>query len=168
MPDFSENDLLLNDISPYVYGTTRLGDEQIPLEERVQTAYTAMGAGVWFHTSHTYGNAREVLRAVFDQDHARIHKLIIKIGWNNKQARQTRRQDSFCDRNASEKRLIQALSFEVLHPQGTRRVSLRIEIDEQHAQSFIRQRAAKIYCGGCFSDTTLLVCDGNYFHTRAC
>jgi aryl-alcohol dehydrogenase-like predicted oxidoreductase len=75
--------MLLSDLSPYVYGTTRLGDDQIPFGERVKIARAAMDAGVWFHTSHTYGNALEILRAAFDQDRARIPKLIVKIGWDN-------------------------------------------------------------------------------------
>ena len=74
---------LLSDLSPYIYGTTRLGDAQIPFDERVKIARAAMDSGVWFHTSHTYGNALEVLRAAFDQDRARIPKLIVKIGWDN-------------------------------------------------------------------------------------
>jgi len=74
---------LLSDLSPYVYGTTRLGDEQIPFEQRVAVARAAMDAGVWFHTSHTYGNALQVLRAAFDQDRTRVPRLIVKIGWNS-------------------------------------------------------------------------------------
>jgi aryl-alcohol dehydrogenase-like predicted oxidoreductase len=73
----------LNDLSKYVYGTTRLGDDKIPFEERVRIARTAADAGVWFHTSHTYGNALQVLRAAFDQDRTRIPKLIVKIGWDS-------------------------------------------------------------------------------------
>ena len=41
-----------------------------------------MDSGVWFHTSHTYGNALEVLRTAFDQDRTKVPKLIVKIGWN--------------------------------------------------------------------------------------
>lgn len=74
---------LLTDLSPYVYGTTRLGDERIAFDKRVEMARMAMDAGVWFHTSHTYGNALEVLRAAFDQDRSRVPKLIVKIGWNS-------------------------------------------------------------------------------------
>lgn len=74
---------LLTDLSPYVYGTTRLGDEKIPFDERVNVARAALDAGVWFHTSHTYSNALEVLRTAFDQDRARVPKLIVKIGWSN-------------------------------------------------------------------------------------
>jgi hypothetical protein len=77
-PDKSQ---LLNDLPPYVYGTTRLGDQNIPFEERVRTARAAMEGTTWFHTSHTYGNALEVLRAAFDQDPTRIPRLIVKIGW---------------------------------------------------------------------------------------
>ena len=36
---------LLTDLSPYVYGTTRLGDDKIPFEERVRMARAAMDAG---------------------------------------------------------------------------------------------------------------------------
>jgi hypothetical protein len=72
---------LLTDLPPYVYGTTRLGDGNLPIEARVQTARAAMEGTTWFHTSHTYGNALEILRAAFDQDRARVPKLIVKIGW---------------------------------------------------------------------------------------
>lgn len=75
----SNTSRLLTDITPYVYGTTRLGDLQIPFDERVSVARMAMDAGVWFHTSHTYGNALEVLRVAFDQDRARAPKLIVKL-----------------------------------------------------------------------------------------
>jgi predicted aldo/keto reductase-like oxidoreductase len=70
---------LLADLPPYIYGTTRLGDDQIPFDDRVRMARAAMDAGIWFHTSHTYGNALEVLRAAFDQGRARVPKLIVKI-----------------------------------------------------------------------------------------
>jgi aryl-alcohol dehydrogenase-like predicted oxidoreductase len=73
----------LTDLSPHVYGTTRLGDDKIAFDERVKVARAAMDAGVWFHTSHTYGNALEVLRTAFDQDRNRVPKLIVKIGWNS-------------------------------------------------------------------------------------
>jgi len=73
---------LLRDLPPYIYGTTRLGDEKIPFEDRVAVARAAMQGTDWFHTSHTYGNALEVLRAAFDQDRTRTPKLIIKIGWS--------------------------------------------------------------------------------------
>jgi len=73
---------LLTDLPPYIYGTTRLGDEKTPFEERVKVARAAMDGVDWFHTSHTYGNALEVLRAAFDQDRTRVPKLIVKIGWD--------------------------------------------------------------------------------------
>jgi len=74
---------LLTDLSPYVYGTTRLGDGKIPFDERVKVARAAMEAGVWFHTSHTYGDALQVLRTAFDQDRNKVPKLIVKLGWSN-------------------------------------------------------------------------------------
>jgi hypothetical protein len=77
---FSEKSVLLTDITPYVYGTTRLGDEKIPFDERVEMAKAAIDTGVWLHTSHLYGNALEVLRKAFDIDRNKIPKLIVKLG----------------------------------------------------------------------------------------
>jgi aryl-alcohol dehydrogenase-like predicted oxidoreductase len=73
---------LLTDLPPYIYGTTRLGDEKIPFDERVNVARAAMQGVDWFHTSHTYGKALQVLRAAFDEDRTRVPKLIVKIGWS--------------------------------------------------------------------------------------
>ena len=74
---------MLTDLSPFIYGTTRLGDDQIPFDDRVKIANAAMKEGVWFHTSHTYDNALDVLGTAFNQDRAKIPKLIIKIGWDS-------------------------------------------------------------------------------------
>lgn len=85
MPDQGPADKsqLLADLSPYVYGTTRLGDQKIPFDDRVSTARAAMQGVSWFHTSHTYGNALEVLWTAFDQDRRRVPRLIVKIGWQS-------------------------------------------------------------------------------------
>jgi predicted aldo/keto reductase-like oxidoreductase len=72
----------LTDLSKYVYGTTRLGDAKIPFADRVKIARSAMNAGIWFHTSHQYGNALEVLRAAFDEDRKHVPKMFFKIGWS--------------------------------------------------------------------------------------
>jgi hypothetical protein len=83
MTDFPAADAaLLTDLSPYVYGTGRLGDTKFAFEERVRVARAAMDAGVWFHTSHTYGETLSVLRAAFDQARHQVPKLIVKIGWS--------------------------------------------------------------------------------------
>lgn len=84
-PQSSDKSQLLIDLSPYIYGTTRLGDEKIPFEDRVKVARAAMEGVDWFHTSHTYGNALQVLRAAFDAevDRMRVPKLIVKIGWKS-------------------------------------------------------------------------------------
>jgi predicted aldo/keto reductase-like oxidoreductase len=74
---------MLTDISPYVYGTTRLGDDKIAFNERVKMARAAMESGIWFHTSHAYGDALKVLRTAFDKGRNKVPKLIVKIGWNN-------------------------------------------------------------------------------------
>jgi len=74
---------MLTDISPYIYGTTRLGDDKIAFADRVKMAHVAMGSGVWFHTSHAYGDALKALRTAFDEDRNKVPKLIVKIGWNN-------------------------------------------------------------------------------------
>jgi aryl-alcohol dehydrogenase-like predicted oxidoreductase len=73
----------LSGIGKFTYGTTRLGDETIAFANRVDIAREAMRAGVWFHTSHTYGNALQVLRAAFDEDRAHVPPAIFKIGWDS-------------------------------------------------------------------------------------
>jgi predicted aldo/keto reductase-like oxidoreductase len=80
---FSEKSVLLTDMTPFVYGTTRLGDDKIPFDDRVEMARAAMDTGVWFHTSRWYGNALDVLRKAFDYDRLKIPKLIIKLGGDN-------------------------------------------------------------------------------------
>jgi hypothetical protein len=70
---------LLTDLSPYIYGTARLGDDSILFADRVATARTAMNAKVWFHASNQYGSAHQVLRTAFDEDRARVPKLIVKL-----------------------------------------------------------------------------------------
>ncbi|HEX5837133.1 MAG TPA: aldo/keto reductase [Anaerolineales bacterium] len=75
---------LLTDLPPYIYGTTRLGDGKIPFEDRVRTARAAMEGTSWFHTSDSYGNALDVLRAAFDQERTLVPNLIVKIGWNHR------------------------------------------------------------------------------------
>ena len=71
---------LLSDLPPYIYGTTRLGDDRIPFDERVKMAHVAMESGVWFHTSNQYNDALQVLRAAFDAERTKVPNLIIKIG----------------------------------------------------------------------------------------
>jgi predicted aldo/keto reductase-like oxidoreductase len=73
----------LTDLSRFIYGTTRLGDGKIPFADRVNIAHEAIDAGVWFHTSHQYGDALKVLRAAFDADRKRIPRMIVKIGWSS-------------------------------------------------------------------------------------
>ena len=70
----------LSDVSPYVYGTTRLGHQDTPRTQRVNMASTAMDADVWFHTSQQYDDALEVLSEAFDRDRSKTPRLIVKIG----------------------------------------------------------------------------------------
>jgi aryl-alcohol dehydrogenase-like predicted oxidoreductase len=76
------NNSALSGITPFVYGTTRLGDDKIPRADRLKVAHAAMEAGVWFHTSRMYGDALEVLGEAFASEPAKIPRLIIKIGWD--------------------------------------------------------------------------------------
>jgi predicted aldo/keto reductase-like oxidoreductase len=73
----------LKNITPYIYGTTRLGDSSIPRAERIKVAHAAMNAGVWFHTARMYGDALEILAEAFAEEPTKVPKLIIKIGWEN-------------------------------------------------------------------------------------
>lgn len=73
----------LNGITPFIYGTTRLGDDKLSREQRLQVAQAAMNAGIWFHTARMYGDALEVLGEAFAANPTHIPKLIVKIGWEN-------------------------------------------------------------------------------------
>lgn len=70
-------------LSRYIFGTTRLGDESIPFESRVALARKAADEGIWFHTSHTYGSALQVLKAALDLNRSRVPRMIYKIGWSS-------------------------------------------------------------------------------------
>jgi aryl-alcohol dehydrogenase-like predicted oxidoreductase len=84
----------LTHLSKFIYGTGRLGDDKIPFADRVAMARAAVDAEVWFHTSHTYGDALKVLRAAFDADRKRVPRMIFKIGWNSmEELRHTIRQN---------------------------------------------------------------------------
>jgi len=73
----------LRDISPYVYGTTRLGDASIPIDDRINIALSAMQSVEWFHTSHMYDDALTILGEAFKREPANVPKLIIKVGWDS-------------------------------------------------------------------------------------
>jgi predicted aldo/keto reductase-like oxidoreductase len=79
----TDNQSALTGITPYIYGTTRLGDASLPRADRLNVAHAAMQAGVWFHTSRMYGDALEVLGEAFKEAPTLIPHLIIKIGWDN-------------------------------------------------------------------------------------
>jgi hypothetical protein len=81
--NFSEKSVLLNDISPFVYGTTRLGHDSIPFDERVDITKAAMDTRIWFHVSRQYGEgkngAMDVLKKAFDSDRKKVPNLIVKL-----------------------------------------------------------------------------------------
>jgi hypothetical protein len=64
----------------FIYGTTRLGHPPLSFDERVRVARAAMAKAAWFHTSHQYDDALQVLGRAFAQDPAHRPKLIFKLG----------------------------------------------------------------------------------------
>ncbi|MEI7984265.1 MAG: hypothetical protein WCI55_01455 [Armatimonadota bacterium] len=68
----------LHSVSSYVYGTTRLGDESIPLTDRIAIAREAINAGVWIHTSDQYGEALKVLAVAIRE--TRVPPQFFKVG----------------------------------------------------------------------------------------
>lgn len=69
----------LGDLPPFVYGTTRLGGDDPPREQRLAMARAALDAGLWVHTSTQYGQALDVLgRAIAER--AEAPSTIVKIG----------------------------------------------------------------------------------------
>lgn len=70
-------------LTRYTYGTTRLGDNSLPFDERVAVARAAIDARVSLHTSHSYGDALRVLRAALDTDRSHVPAMFFKIGWDS-------------------------------------------------------------------------------------
>lgn len=71
---------LLADLPPYVYGTTRLGGDDVPREQQAAVARAAVDAGLWMHTSRQYGHALELLGEVFAERPDAIPPVIVKLG----------------------------------------------------------------------------------------
>ncbi|MDA3879909.1 MAG: hypothetical protein PF436_05920 [Prolixibacteraceae bacterium] len=69
----------MNDLSPFIYGTTRLGDDSIPIENRIEIAKAAIDTKIWFHTSGQYGSALKVLNKAFNSDRNKVPELIVKL-----------------------------------------------------------------------------------------
>lgn len=68
--------------SRYIYGTTRLGDSNIPFEERVAIARAAIEAGLWLHTSDQYGDALSVIKEAINSTPTHVQGTIFKIGYS--------------------------------------------------------------------------------------
>jgi aryl-alcohol dehydrogenase-like predicted oxidoreductase len=71
---------LLTDLPRFVYGTTRLGHSDVPRDDQLAMARTAVDAGVWMHTSRQYDHALEVLGAAFAERPDAVPPLIVKLG----------------------------------------------------------------------------------------
>jgi len=74
---------MITDLTRYIYGTTRLGDESIPFEDRLAIVREAVDAGLWIHTSHQYGDALRVLKTLFAEDRSKIPPAIYKLGYSS-------------------------------------------------------------------------------------
>jgi aryl-alcohol dehydrogenase-like predicted oxidoreductase len=74
---------LLADLPPYIYGTTRLGGDDVPREQQTAIARSAMDAGLWLHTSRQYGHALELLGELFAERPGALPSVIVKIGGGN-------------------------------------------------------------------------------------
>lgn len=64
-----------------MYGTTRLGDESLPMGDRIAIAKHAIDSGVWIHTSDQYGDALKVLSSVIAE--GKNPKTFFKVGWES-------------------------------------------------------------------------------------
>lgn len=69
----------LKNLSPYIYGTTCLGDDSLTLEQRLEVANNAMLSGAWFHVSDQYGSALSVLAKAYKMAPAHIPRMIFKV-----------------------------------------------------------------------------------------
>ena len=70
----------LSDLPPYIYGTTRLGDDDVPRDQQLRMARAVLDAGLWMHTSRQYHHALEVLGEAFAADREQVPPLVVKLG----------------------------------------------------------------------------------------
>ncbi len=80
---------MINNLSKYVYGTTRLGHDDVNPTQKLEVGKDAISSGVWFHSSHQY-NCFDALSQVLDADRSKTPNFIFKIGWGTgEQIRET-------------------------------------------------------------------------------
>jgi aryl-alcohol dehydrogenase-like predicted oxidoreductase len=71
----------MKSITPYTFGSMSLGRNPADITQDLVVARRAMEAGVWFHSSPTYnsGFTFMVLRHAFDENRARVPRMVIKV-----------------------------------------------------------------------------------------
>ena len=69
----------IEDLPPFVYGTTRLGADDVPLQQQAAMARAALDRGLWLHTSTQYGHALQVLGEAI-AEHGGQPSTIVKLG----------------------------------------------------------------------------------------
>ncbi|HEX4139153.1 MAG TPA: aldo/keto reductase [Candidatus Methylacidiphilales bacterium] len=71
----------LDSLSPFTFGCMSLGRQPEDFERDMRVARAAMEAGCWFHASQEYGGGGTfmILRHAFDENRARVPKIILKI-----------------------------------------------------------------------------------------
>jgi aryl-alcohol dehydrogenase-like predicted oxidoreductase len=70
----------LTDLPAFIFGTTRLGHDDVPRERQSAMAHRALDAGLWMHTSRQYDHALEVLGEAFAENPGKRPSLIVKLG----------------------------------------------------------------------------------------
>jgi len=70
----------LADLPRYVYGTTRLGGDDVARDRQEAIARAAIDAGLWLHTSRQYGHALELLGGAFAERPDAVPPVIVKLG----------------------------------------------------------------------------------------
>ena len=68
-------------LSSYTFGSMSLGRNPAEITQDLAVVRRAIEAGVWFHSSPTYNNGFTfmVLRQAFDEDRARVPRMVIKV-----------------------------------------------------------------------------------------
>jgi len=71
----------MNPFTPYTFGSMSLGRKPEDIASDLAVARRAMESGVWFHSSPTYnqGFTFMVLRHAFDENRARVPRMVIKV-----------------------------------------------------------------------------------------
>jgi hypothetical protein len=90
----------------------------------------------------------------------------VEISWNGEKVWNACGDDKFVHGTGSNHRLVEALSSKLGQGERAGSVSLGVEVGQEDANAALGERSGEVHGSRRFSDSALLVCNGDYFHSE--